>query len=109
MAAQLFDPDGEFTLLGNGLRIASLAAASASLMAMIALMRFALLSPTMCGGGCTRGMALLAILLFASPLLLLVSTLYGFVAFKSPSWPTVLLALVPSSLVAAAFIAFSWS
>ena len=105
MAAPLLDPDGEFTPLGNGLRIASLAAASASLMALIALTPLALLSPMLCGGGCTRGMALLATLLFASPLLLLVSTLSGFVAFKSPSWPIVLLALAPSSLVAAAFIA----
>ncbi|HEX8363729.1 MAG TPA: hypothetical protein VF603_00420 [Allosphingosinicella sp.] len=99
MAAPLYDSDGEITPLGSGLRTASLVVAVASGLALPYLTPVALLSPMICGGGCSDGMALLVTVFFLSPALLLLSLVSGIIAFRSPSWRAVLLTLVPSGIV----------
>ena len=100
MAAHLRDSDGELTPLGNGLRIASLVVALASGIALPYLTPLALLSPMICGGGCSDGKALLVTVFTLSPALLLISLVSGIIAFRSPSWRAILLTLAPSGVVA---------
>jgi hypothetical protein len=100
---RFYDENGEFTVLGTRLRVTSLVVGVFSGLALIPATLFGLLSGMLCDGGCSSARNLAVMVMTASPLLFLMSTMAGCVALKSPSWPLILLAIVPPLVAIPAF------
>jgi hypothetical protein len=104
MLGPLHDADDELTTLGRVLSICALLMCVASGLALLPALMLGPLFATACDGPCSTVATVGVILVIFSPLLLLISTICGWFAFRYPTWGLLLFAVAPPGSVAAGFV-----
>ena len=104
MIRALYDANGEPTGLGRGLGIFALLIAVASGLALLPALIIGPASAMLCGGPCSMATEVGVHLMLFSPLLLLISMICGWFAFRQPTWGLLLFTAGPAAMAATGFL-----